>query len=337
MELNTLLAEMTERKASDLHLVAGVPPIFRVVGALVAAKTPNLTPDDIDALLGSALPEDKLAEARRGRDFPVTLRHEGKTFCCLVFRERSHLAVAVRLFPDRIPTMDELGLPPVFEALTRAQRGLILLAGPTGSGKTTTLVSLLEHVNMTRCERIFTIEDPMHYVLSSKLSLVTQRVVGEDVESYERGLLSAMDSDPDVVLVGEIRTPETARLVLEMAEKGHLILSQTTAETVADALSRLLALLGDPPDLARRLLARTMQAIIAQKLVPTSPGYQESSGRGRVAAYEILLTTPVVRQMLGAGQTDMTAVMASEARMGMQTMEMALSGLMGAGRIRTEG
>jgi twitching motility protein PilT len=339
VELNSLLAEMTERNASDLHLVVGTPPVFRVAGTLVAAQTPSLMPEDLDSLLRPTLPENKLAEARRGQDFPMTLRHDGKTFCCHVFRERGHLAIALRVFPDRLPTLDELHLPPIFETLTHSKRGLILMAGPTGSGKTTTLVSMLDHINRTRAERIFTIEDPMHYVLSSKLSLVTQRVVGEDVASYERGLLSAMDSDPDIILVGELRTPETARLALEIAEKGHLILSQTTAETVADAVARLLAMLGEPHDLARRLLARTMQAVIAQKLMP------RADRAGRVAANEILVATPRVRQMIADGQTDAALLaLAMEARRGvggfpqagMQTMDDALLGYYAAGIISRE-
>jgi twitching motility protein PilT len=296
-------------------------------------QEPNLTPEDLDALLQTALPEDKLAGARQGRDFSATLRHGGRTFRCRVFRERGNLAAAIRIILDRIPTLDELHLPPVFETLTQYRRGLILLAGPTGSGKSTTLLSLVDHINRTRAERIHTVEDPMLYVLSSKLSLVTQRVVGEDVESYGCGLRSVMDADPDVVLIGELRTPETARLALEMAETGHLVFSQMTAETVADALARLLTLLGEPRDPARRLLARTVQAVIAQRLLP------RAAPTGRVAANEILLATPRVRQMIADGQTDaglLALAMEAAPQFGMQTMDDALLALHAAGAIRRE-
>ncbi len=357
MELNSLLAQMTERKASDLHLVAGVPPVFRVDGNLVTARVPsspleivdareeqvrpllredqvpNLTPEDLDALLQTALPEDKLAGARQGRDFSATLRHNGQTFRCQVFRERGNLAAAIRVIPEVVFTLDDLHLPPVFEKLTQAKRGLILVVGPTGSGKTTTLVSMVDHINRTRSERIYTVEYPMYYVLSSRLSLVTQRIVGEDVESYERGLLSMMDADPDVVLIGELRTPETARLALEMAETGHLVFSQMTAETVADALTRLLELLGEPTDQARRLLARTMQAVIAQRLLP------RAAPTGRVAVNEILLATPRVRQMIADGQTDpalLALTMQGAPQSGMQTMDDALLALHAAGVISRE-
>ena len=330
MELNSLLTQFTERNASDLHLAVGVPPIFRVDGALVPGEKPNLTPEALEAFLLSALPEEKLAGARRGQDFSATLSHVGQTFRCQVFRERGHLAAALRVLPSRVPTLEELSLPPIFEKLTHYKRGLILVVGPTGSGKTTTLVSMLEHINLTRGERICTVEDPMHYVLSSKLSLVTQRVVAEDVESYEQGLLSAMDSDPDVVLIGELRTASTARLALEMAETGHLVLSQMTAETVADAIDRVLTLLGEPSEAARRLLARTMQAIIAQKLL------RREDRAGRVAANEILLASPRVRQMIAEGQTDaalLALVMETEVPMGMQTMNAALRGYQANGII----
>ena len=357
MELDSLLAQMIERKASDLHLAAGVPPVFRVDGYLVTARAPrsplevldsheeqvtrllredqvpNLTPEALDALLQTGLPKEKLDGARRGSDFSATLRHDAQTFRCQVFRERGCLAAAIRAIPDRIPTLEELHLPPVFETLTHSKRGLILLVGPTGSGKTTTLVSMVDHINRTRAERIHTVEDPMQYVLPSKLSLVTQRVVGEDVESYERGLRSVTDADPDVVLIGELRTPETARFALEMAETGHLIFSQMTSETVADALVRLLGLLGEPRDSAQRLLSRTMQAIIAQRLLP------RDAPTGRVAANEILIGTPRVRQMIADGQTDpslLALAMESSPQVGMQTMDDALLGLYAAHVISRE-
>jgi len=357
MELDSLLAQMIERGASDLHLAAGVPPVFRVDGALVTARkptppadiieasrlggyvgtipeeVPNLTPEALDALLQTALPADKLADARQGRDFSATLRHADRAFRCRVFRERGRLAAAVRILPDRIPSVYDLHLPPVLETLIQCKSGLILLTGPTGSGKTTTLVSLVEHINLNRAERICTVEDPMHYFLRTRLSLVTQRVVGEDVESYECGLLSVMDADPDVVLIGELRTPETARLALELVETGHLVFSQMTADTAADALARLVGMLGEPRDLARRLVARTMRAVIAQNLL------RREDSPGRVAANEILIATPRVRQMIADGQTDaslLALAMEASHRFGMQTMDDALLALHASGVISRE-
>lgn len=330
MELDSLLAEMTQRKASDLHLAVGVPPIFRVDGALVPASPPNLTAEDLEALLQTALPEDKLAAARLGRDFSATLRRDDQTFRCQVFRDRASLAAAIRILPGRIPTLEEMHLPPTLETLTQCRRGLILLTGPSGSGKTTTVVSMLDQINMTRSERIYTLEDPLNYVFKTKLSLITQRVIGEDVESYERGLMSVKDADPDVVFVGELRTPETARLALEIAEAGVLVFSQMTADTAADALGQLLGLLGES---RRPLLARTLQAVIAQKLLV------RADRQGRAAANEILLNTPRVRQMILDGQTQpnlLALAMEASSRVGMQTMDNALLGLYGEGRISRE-
>ena len=336
MELNSLLAEMTQRSASDLHLAVGVPPIFREAGTLVAAKLPNLTPEDLDALLQSSLPEERLAAARQGRDFSATLRHGDRAFRCHVFRERGRLAAAVRVLPDRIPTLEELQLPPVFEALTQCRRGLILVVGPTGSGKTTTLVSMLDHINMTRAERILTVEDPINYVLHSKLSLVTQRVVGEDVESYERGLRAVEDADPDIVFIGELRTPGVASLALDLAYNGNLVFSQLTAQTVSEALTQFFSLLPKPRRKARARLAQCLQGVIAQRLLLTEPEYRDKTGRGRVAANEILVATPRVREMVIEGQADMTLVIEASPKNGMQTMDAAILKHYGAGIISRE-
>ncbi len=321
MELDSLLAQMVERKASDLHLVAGVPPIFRIDGELIPAPMPNLTEDDVNSFLHSGLPEAKLAAAREGHDFSATLRHDDQTFHCQVFRDRGRLAAAIRLLPKRIPSLEEMHLPGIFERLTQLRRGLVLVVGPTGSGKTTTVVSMLDQINRTRSERIYMLEDPLNYVLGSKLSLVTQRVVGEDVESYERGLMALKDADPDVIFIGELRTPEVARLALDLAETGHLIFSQMTADTAGDAVNRLLALLGEPHGAARSLLARTVQAVIAQRLLP------RNAPTGRVAANEVLIFTPRIRQMISDGQTEpnlLELAMTASRSVGMKTMDEAL-------------
>jgi twitching motility protein PilT len=321
MELDSLLAQMVERKASDLHLAAGVPPVFRVDGELIPGPPPNLTADDVGALLASALPEDRLAQARLGQPFSATLRHAARMFRCQVFRDWGALAAAVRIAPERIPTLDEMHLPLVFEKLTQCRRGLVLVVGPTGSGKTTTVVSMLDHINRTRSERIYTLEDPLNYVLSSKLSLVTQQVVGEDVESYERGLTALKDADPDVIFIGELRTPEVARLALELAEAGHLICSQMTADTTGDAVNRLLALIGEPHGAAQSLLTRTVQAVIAQRLLV------RLDRAGRVAANEVLIFTPRIRQMILDGQTApdlLELAMTASHSAGMRTMDEAL-------------
>lgn len=333
MELDSLLAQMVERKASDLHLVAGVPPIFRIDGELVPDPAPNLTEEDFNALLGSALPEDKLTAAREGRDFSATLRHAGRVFRCQIFRHWGGLAAAVRITPERIPTLDEMHLPPVFEKLTHCPRGLVLVVGPSGSGKTTTLVSMLEHINITHSARIYTLENPLNYALPSKLSLVTQQVVGKDVESYERGLRLIKDADPDVVFIGELRTPESARLALEVAEAGTLVFSQMTVDTAGEAVNRLLALLGESHGAAQGLLSRTVQAVIAQRLLV------RADRPGRVAANEILIFTPRVRQMILDGQTEpglLELAMTASHSVGMRTMDEALLDLYAEAAISRE-
>lgn len=321
MELNSLLAQMVERKASDLHLVAGVPPVFRIDGELIPAPPPNLTAEDVSALLHAALPESKLAAAREGRDFSATLRSDDQTFRCQVFRDWGVLAAAIRLLPKRIPSLEEMHLPPIFEKLTQCPRGLILVAGPSGGGKTTTVVSMLEQINMTHSARIYTLEDPLNYILGSKLSLVTQQVVGEDVESYERGLRLIQDADPDVIFISELRTPEVTRLALEIAEAGTLVFSQMTANTAGEAVNRLIALLGEPQGAAQSLLTRNVQAVIVQRLLV------RADRAGRVAANEVLIFTPRVRQMILDGQTDpnlLELAMTASHSAGMRTMDEAL-------------
>ena len=321
MELNPLLAQMVERKASDLHLVAGFPPIFRVSGELNPAAPPNLTEEDVTSLLSLALPEAKLTAAREGHDFSATLRFDDQTFHCQVFRDRGRLAAAIRLLPKRIPTLDEMHLPPVFEKLTHLRRGLVLVVGPTGSGKTTTLFSLLNQINLTRSERVYTLEYPLNYVLSSKLSLVTQRVVGEDVESWETGLQSIIGADPDVVFIADLRTHEVVRLAAEMAESGVLVFAQMTAETAADAVGSLIDRLDGPREAAQRLVARTLQAIIAQRLLV------RADRAGRVAVNEILIMNTRLRQMVQDGQIApnlLELALSASHSAGMRTMDEAL-------------
>ena len=333
MELSTLLAQMLERNASDLHLAVGVPPIFRQNGFLTPAPPPNLSAEDLEYLLKTGISEEMLVKAQSSDDFSATLHHETRTFHCRVFQGRGNLSAAIRLVPERVYLLEEMHLPPIFEKLTHCQRGLILVAGPTGSGKTATIFSMLEQINMTRSERIITLESPLNYVLGSKLSLITQRVVGEDVDSYESGLRSAMLSDPDILFVDSIRTSETARLVLEAAEAGYLVFAQMTADTVAEAINQLLELFGKPHEAARRLLARTVQAVIAQRLLV------RNDSNGRIAANEILLATPRIRQMIRDGQTKpklLELAMEAALSVGMQTMDSALLKLYQGGSISRE-
>jgi twitching motility protein PilT len=337
MELDTLLTQFTERNASDLHLAVGVPPIFRVNGALAPGDNPNLTPEVIDALLQSALPEEKLTAARQGLDFSQTLQSGQEVYHCQIFQERGHLAAAFRRVPRRIPTLEELQLPPILETLTgTARSGLFLVVGPVGSGKPTTLMAMLDQINMTRSEHIITLEDTRSYVFPSKLSLVNQRIVGEDTVSYEHGLMSAEKADPDVIFIGRLGTPQVALGALELAQTGHLVFSHMTTQTVSETISHLTALLPKPRRLAREGLGQCLQAIIAQKLLPAEAEYRDKTGRGRVAVNEILITTPRVQEMIIAGQTDMTLLMEASPQNGMQTMDNALRNYYAGGVISRE-
>lgn len=340
MELRTLLAEMVSQKATDLHLVVGLPPILRVNGELTPVTTPEKMPnlegaDAVEVLLRPFL-EEKQKALMPGHDLCLTLQQENILFRCQLSWERSRLMAAIRVVPSRVPTLEELRLPPIFEKLTHTRRGLILVTGPAGSGKSTTVTAMIEQINLTRSERIITLEDPIEYLFASKLSLITQRQVGEDVESYEQGVLSAMLSDPDVALIGELRTQETVRAALVLAETGHLVFSTLGVETASEAVQRLIEAFPEPRDAIRRLLARTLQAVIAQQLLPATEAHRAETGQGRLAANEILILTGRVRQMILDGQTDFTLAMEAGHADGMQTMDEAVLSHYRAGRVHSD-
>ena len=340
MELSTLLTEMVAQNASDLHLVVGLPPIFRIQGDLVPRTSPDKRPallgvGAVDSLLSPYLSDGQRVQSAE-RDLTMTLRQDDAVFHCQVFRERGRLAAAIRVVPLRIWSLSELGLPPILETLTQRRRGLILVTGPTGSGKSTTAAAMVEHINKTRAERIVTIEDRIEYEFRSKLSLITQRQVGEDVENYEQGILSAMNSDLDVALIGELRSMEAVRAALVLAETGHLVFSTLSVETASEAVQRLIEVFPEPRAAIRRLLARTLQAVIAQKLLPVTESYRAKTGKGRTVANEILVMTQRVRQMILEGQTDLTLVMEAGHTHGMQTMDEAILKEYRAGRVSYE-
>ena len=335
MELTTLLAELIERKGSDLHLLAGEPPAFRIDGALTRQDGPALDAAEMEALLLPHLTDDqRVALTEQRQDVETILRHDGYGFRFNVFRGRDGLAAVLRAIPNRIPALEELDFEANVAAFLRSllatPRGLVLFTGPTGSGKITSVFSLLETINRDRTARILTIEDPVGFEMVSRQSLVTQRYVGEDVPSFEAGLHSAFHEDPDVVLVGEMRSLETVHLSLALAESGHLVFSTLHLENVSDAVNRLVDVFPEPRDVIRRTLARNLVAVIAQRLLPRSPE------PGRVVVNEVLTVTPRVRQMIAEGQKDLSVAIEAGREAGMQTMDDAVLKRFRAGKISYE-
>ncbi|HLV81214.1 MAG TPA: ATPase, T2SS/T4P/T4SS family, partial [Chthonomonadaceae bacterium] len=273
MELLTLLTEMLQQDASDLHLVVGQPPVFRRDGALVRREGPALEADTMEALLLPHLTEEARTQLTlQHQDIEIALRLEGRVCRFHVYRERGHWAATIRPTPQKPPTLDLLfpeaeGIGQALHSLLALPRGLILVTGPTGSGKTTTCIGMLETMNRTQARRIVTLEDPITYELISKQSLITQRSVGQDVTSFARGAFSAFREDLDVIFISEMRDLETVQYAFALAESGHLVFATLHLENATDAVNRLIEVFPEPRDLIRRMVARNLVAVIAQRLV----------------------------------------------------------------------
>ena len=318
MDLTELLAFTMQNKASDLHLSPTSFPIMRVHGDLKRIKTDEeLTSDSVRAMIYSIMTETQRAEYEKDLelDFAVSFGEKAR-FRVNAFVTRNGPAAVFRTIPTVIPTMQELDLPPVMRRLAELETGLVLVTGSTGSGKSTTLAALINHINNNMDKHVITIEDPVEFFHKSKKSLVNHRELGRDTQSFARALKSALREDPDVILVGEIRDHETISLALTAAETGHLVLGTLHASTAAKAVDRILDVFpaGDKP-MARTMLAGSLQGIIAQKLL-------HRLGGGRVGAFEILVGTSAVRNLVRENQIpQIYSMIQTGSRYGMITME----------------
>jgi twitching motility protein PilT len=322
MELNTLLTELTERDGSDLHLVVGQPPVFRIHGDLVRREGETLDEATMAALLRPHLRDaDWETVTEQRTDMETSLRANDRAFRFHVFRERGRLGAAIRTVPQEIPTLDDLygevqeGLRATLERISQLPRGLVIVTGPTGSGKTTTCYAMLETINRTAARRIIVLEEHLSYEFTSKQSLVTQRSIGDDIAGYEQGAFWAFHEDLDVIYISEMRTLDTVQYALALAETGHLVIVTLHVQTVSEAVARLIDVFPSPRDLIRRQLARNVAAVIAQQLVP------RGDRPGRVALNEVLLATPRIRQMIEQGHDDLLLAIEANRDQGMQTMD----------------
>ena len=295
MDIFSLLDSAKSKGASDLHLVTSSPPMLRIDGSLEpATDMAVLTPDDINqAFLQISTPEESEEFHRRLElDFGYTLA-DGSRLRCNAAQQRGVISLAIRLLPPIIPTLDELGLPQVCKEMILRPRGLMVVSGPTGSGKTTTLAAMIQHLNASESRHVVTIEDPIEYIYPSIKCAITQRELGSDTLSFAEALRHVLRQDPDVILVGEMRDTETAAAVLTIAETGHLIISTGHAPSAPQAMERIIDLF--PPHerhLAQTRLASLLLGVLCQTLVP------RASGSGRIAAVEIMLANPAVRNLI---------------------------------------
>ncbi len=329
------LRELVAKEGSDLHLKVGSSPLFRVHGDLTldAAHEPLSTSDTEQALRALLPDEHKLEEFDQDHEVDFSYEIEGVArYRVNAFMQRGTISLVCRAIPHRISSIEELSLPDVVRDLAEEERGIVLLTGTTGSGKSTTLAAMIDHMNNTMSKHIVTIEDPIEFVHSDKRSAINQREVGMDTASFKRALRRVLRQDPDVILVGEMRDEETVQTALSAAETGHLVLSTIHTVDATESINRMLDFF--PPhqhQQARSMIAGTVKGVISQRLVPGADG-------GRVAVCEILRMTGRVRDMiLDPDQTGkLVEVITSGAYYGMQTFDQALFGHVKAGRVTFE-
>ncbi len=327
------LQELWDRGGSDLLLSDGTPPMIRVDGELVpVAGADVLGAARVEELVLALLPEEKRAELARHREVDFSLGwHDVTRLRGNAFYQRGTVALALRVIPYYIPTFEELGLPPVFEHLSAAQQGLVLITGPTGSGKSTTQASMVDRINRTRRVHVLTLEDPVEFLHTHKRSVISQREIGFDTASFPRGLRAALREDPDVLLVGEMRDPESIQTTLSFAETGHLVIATLHTNDASTAIDRIIDVFPtDRQQQVRAQLAACLTAVVAQRLVPRIGG-------GLAAAFEVLVANNAGRSLIREGRSHQVRnVIAQSAVDGMFTLEASLTRLVEQGYVTYE-
>lgn len=322
MDILSILREARDQRASDLHLIVSMPPLLRIDGRLEPMdNTKALTAEEIEeAFVQITVPEQRNDFSQiLELDFALSQPDIGYLRCNAA-RQRSGISLAIRLLPPNVPTLDELELPPVCKELTLKPRGLLVVTGPTGSGKSTTLAAMIDYLNEKESRHIVTIEDPIEYIHQSRKCAITQRQLGSDTLSYTNALRHILRQDPDVILVGEMRDTDTAAAVLTIAETGHLILTTGHAPSATQAVERIVDLFPhNERHLAQTRLASLMNGVLCQVLVP------RNSGSGRIAAVEVMLANSAVRNLIRDGKIyQLPNVIRTHREMGMISLDEAL-------------
>ena len=328
MTLEDLILAARSHDASDLHLSHDQPPAMRQLGQLVYG-TP-LAPGEAERIILEALPAQMRQQIEAGNDADFSMQtRDGLRQRINIFRQQGHLCAAIRLLREGIPTIDQLGLPPAVRVLAGKPRGLVLVTGPTGSGKSTTLAAMIQSINASRRCHIVTIEDPIEYVYKPEGCVIHQREVGRDTKNFASALRSSLREDPDVILVGEMRDYETISAALTAAETGHLVFSTLHTIGAANTVDRIVnACPGEIQQEVRTQLASVLQGCITQELVPLA------DGSGRVAVQEILMGTDAARSLIREGKNyQLPSLMQTGAKEGMQTLNLNLAKLVQSGRV----
>lgn len=329
MNMAELLTFSAQQGASDLHLSSGLPPMIRVDGEIRRTNLPSMTAEQVYSLLNEIMNEQQRSDYTKflETDFSYELAGVAR-FRANVFQQSRGAAAVFRTIPAKVLSLEELGLGEVFRTIADMSRGLVLVTGPTGSGKSTTLAAMIDYLNSSKQQHILTVEDPIEFVHQSKLSLVNQREVYRDTLDFNHALRSALREDPDIILVGELRDLETIRLALTAAETGHLVFATVHTSSAAKTIDRVVNVFpAAEKSMVRSMLSESLQAVIAQTLL-------KKEGGGRVAAHEIMLGTPAIRNLIREDKTaQMYSAMQTGGALGMQTLDSCLQGLLAQGLI----
>ncbi|MBD8068852.1 type IV pilus twitching motility protein PilT [Bacillus sp. PS06] len=332
-KLNNILRAATELKASDIHITPGVPPVFRIHGDLKRYGENKLFPVDIDAMAKSVIPEGMWDQfLQKGElDFSYGIPRVSR-FRVNAYRQRANIAMAFRAIPSEIPTIEDLGLPHVITRIMEKPQGLILVTGPTGSGKSTSLAAMINHINHTKSKHVITLEDPIEYLHRHNTSIIDQREIGFDTKTFANGLRAALRQDPDIILVGEMRDLETIHTAITAAETGHLVLATLHTSSAPATIDRIIDVF--PPEQQPQIrvqLASVLVSVVSQRLFPAS------DKTGRHAATEILVNTPAVANLIRTEKIhQLYNVMQTSKALGMHTLETNIKELVQSGVISKE-
>ncbi len=329
MDISELLAFSVKNQASDLHLSAGEPPMIRVDGDIRRINVPPLEHKTVHGLIYDIMNDKQRKEFEEFYENDFSFEIPGLArFRVNAFNHHRGAGAVFRTIPTKILTLDDLGCPPIFQEILDAHRGLILVTGPTGSGKSTTLAAMVDYLNASTMGHILTIEDPIEFVHDSKKCLINQREVHRDTLGFSEALRSALREDPDVILVGEMRDPETISLALTAAETGHLVFGTLHTSSAAKTIDRIVDVFpASEKEMTRSMLSESLQAVVSQVLV-------KKNGGGRAAAHEIMIGTPAIRNLIRENKVpQMYSAIQTGQQMGMQTMDQALMDLVHRGTI----
>ena len=337
MLIEELLELTVKSKASDLHISANLPPVMRISGQLVRSDLPPFSPDEVETLLFPMLTNEQRRTLEQVWELDMSYGIHGiGRFRVNIYKDKGNYAAAFRTISSVAPKFEQLGLPPIVQKITERPRGLILVTGPTGSGKSTTLASMIDYINETRAEHILIIEDPTEFIHQSKRSIVHQRELGQDTRSFANALRSALREDPDIILVGEMRDLETIQLAMTAAETGHMVMGTLHTSSASQTVDRIIDVFPEAQQQQVKIqLSSSLVAVFSQTLLTRLN--EDGTKSGRVMAQEIMVVNSAIANLIREGKTaQIYSAIQTGAQYGMQTLEIALANLYKAGKVTME-